>query len=159
MRVRVFRNLTTKSLSIMARVANANGRKGWRTIAHAQYVTLGEPRPYVSAAGRKRVIDTGRKHVHAWVEGYLIDWMGEMRSAAQGLSRIHMGCLEFGRVMSTTNTPALLTDIHPRVTYNPHKNACFVTRDGGCVAEIRPVHSALTAWMFATGEVFMARPQ
>lgn len=65
MKVRVYRNLTHKCLSVQAWVPG----KGWRLDRHVQRITLADAAFTVSQAGRERVLSTGRKNVHAFVTG------------------------------------------------------------------------------------------
>lgn len=58
--VRVYRNLTRQCLSLQA---------AGRVIGHAHVLLVEDARPVISEAGRQRVIATGRKTVHAYVEG------------------------------------------------------------------------------------------
>lgn len=73
MKVRVYRNLNKKCLSVQARV---DGR--WKVIRHVDSITLLEPCFTVSTAGRERVLREKRKNVHAFVVGIYHEW-------AQGL--------------------------------------------------------------------------
>lgn len=75
---RVFRNLTRKCFSVQVRVTG----KGWRTVAHASHVALSGVSFLVSENGRQRVLQTGRKHVHAFVQGELLAWSGVARDTA-----------------------------------------------------------------------------
>lgn len=80
-RVRVYWNATRKDWSIMQ---NVNGK--WRVIDHRIRLRLVDATFHVSAAGRERVRRTGRKSVHAWVEGTLLEasfWDGVL--AGQGI--------------------------------------------------------------------------
>lgn len=88
MRVRVYRNLRTKTLSLQAKV---DGR--WKVIAHPTSVQLRDVKWRVSEAGRKRVLETGHKNVHAYLEGEqlaLIDkWDGAEWSRVTYNPRTH----------------------------------------------------------------------
>ena len=64
--VRVYRNLHRDVWSIQAR---RDGR--WVVVAHAGAVSLADCRTAVSESGRQRVLDKGRKVVHAFVQGTL----------------------------------------------------------------------------------------
>lgn len=64
--VRVYRNLHKDAWSIQAR---RDGR--WVVVAHAVGVSLADCKTMVSEAGRQRVLDKGRKVVHAYVQGKL----------------------------------------------------------------------------------------
>lgn len=58
--VRVYRNLTRSCLSL---------QHAGRVIGHVHAVLIVDARPVISEAGRQRVIATGRKQVHAYIEG------------------------------------------------------------------------------------------
>ncbi len=73
-KVRVFRNLTRRCYSVQMRTTG----KGWRTVAHAREVLVSGAVFTVSDAGRRRVVATGKKAVHAWIEGDLAAWRGEL---------------------------------------------------------------------------------
>lgn len=79
-RVRVYWNATRKGWSIMQ---NVNGK--WRVIDHRIRLRLVDATFHVSAAGRERVRRTGRKSVHAWVEGTLVE-AGKDRLRGQGIT-------------------------------------------------------------------------
>jgi hypothetical protein len=66
MRVQVYFNLHKKVFSI-------RDMKTRRVIGHSSLVHLENVKFKVSQAGRKRVLDTKRKNVHAFVEGDLLD--------------------------------------------------------------------------------------
>lgn len=66
-KVRVYRNLTRRTLSVQTFVPG----KGWRLSYHANLVTLANASFEVSLAGRRRVLATKRKNVHAFVVGTL----------------------------------------------------------------------------------------
>lgn len=68
MRVRVYYNLHKHTFSIQHKV---EGR--WLVRDYADEVTLKDVTFQVSQAGRKRVIEEGRKNVHAFVIGTLVD--------------------------------------------------------------------------------------
>jgi hypothetical protein len=68
MRVRVYYNLHKHTFSIQHKV---DGR--WLVRDYADEVTLKDVTFKVSEAGRKRVIEEGRKNVHAFVIGTLVD--------------------------------------------------------------------------------------
>lgn len=64
LKVRVYWNLHKRLFSVQV--------KG-RVVAHATHVYLSNVTFRVSKAGRTRVLDTGRKNVHAFVVGNLIN--------------------------------------------------------------------------------------
>jgi len=68
MKVRVYRNLTRKCLSVQTMT-----KKGWRVTRHVQSICLKDATFKVSEAGRQRVLKQKRKNVHALVEGEEID--------------------------------------------------------------------------------------
>lgn len=70
MRIRVYRNLHTGTLSMQA---YNKEKKGWRVIGHPSHVTLENVEFVVRQAGRLRVLKEKRKNVHAWVEGDFVN--------------------------------------------------------------------------------------
>jgi hypothetical protein len=129
MDVRVFRNLTRGCYSIQARVGST-----WRTVAHADSVTLDSARFHVSEAGRQRVIATGKKTVHAWIAGKLGAWSGNVR--------IPSGNLAESRVESRVSPPPSAQ----AVTYNPRRDSSFRLR-----ADSVPVSQVSRAWCDSHG--------
>ena len=63
-RVRVYRNLTDKCLSVRC-------MKTGRVIAHVLNIILEDVTFPVGQKQRRRVIETGHKNVHAFVQGYI----------------------------------------------------------------------------------------
>lgn len=68
-RVRVYRNLNKKCLSVQSWVAG----KGWRVTDHVQHIFLDNASFKVSEAGRRRVLEQKRKNVHAFIIGDRVD--------------------------------------------------------------------------------------
>ena len=97
MRVRIYYNLHKHTFSIQHK---AEGR--WLVRDYADEVTLKDVTFKVSEAGRKRVIEEGRKNVHAFIVGRV--------SIGKGTACITRGA--------------------KKVTYNPYKHDTFVTVDG-----------------------------
>ena len=73
MKVRVYRNLHKKCLSVQAMV---DGR--WKVIKHVDAISLHNPVFKVSQAGRQRVLREKRKNVHAFVVGIHHEWSEHM---------------------------------------------------------------------------------
>lgn len=67
-KVRVYYNLHKKCLSVQHRTP-----EGWRVLEHTSDIKLKDVTFKVSKAGRARVLREGRKNVHAFVEGTLVD--------------------------------------------------------------------------------------
>ena len=63
-KVRVYRNLHKNCFSV---------KQGGLVRCHADHVTLEDCKFIVSKAGQERVRDEGRKNVHAFVEGVLVN--------------------------------------------------------------------------------------
>lgn len=118
MRVRVFRNLTRRCLSMQARTPT-----GWRTIAHADSVVLRDVAFRVSEAGRQRVLATGRKTVHAWAEGTLEGWAGDTREASTWAFNFSIGMAACRFARAATPGP-----LSTPVTYDPRRFHTFVVR-------------------------------
>lgn len=66
--VKVYRNLNKARGDVWYSVV-----QGGRVIAHTQEIALIDCRFRVRESGRQRVLTTGTKNVHAFVEGYLTD--------------------------------------------------------------------------------------
>ena len=66
-RGRVYWNLHKKKFSVQAHY----GSGSWRVVAHAEELMLKNVTFKVSQAGRRRVLQTGVKNVHAYVIGVL----------------------------------------------------------------------------------------
>lgn len=101
MKVRVYRNLHKRCLSVQARV---DGR--WKVIQHVDSITLLDPCFQVSTAGRERVLREKRKNVHAFVVGIYHEWAQDLLAINQQLG-----------VCSR------------KVSYNPYKGKTFYTVD------------------------------
>lgn len=100
MRVQVYMNLHTGRWSIRSKATG-------RVVDHADNVLLHNARFRVQEGGRQRVINEGRKNVHAWVEG---DLVGQDDFAAEVALESMMDC--------------------PAAYYNPYKTSTFVNPDG-----------------------------
>lgn len=69
MKVRVYRNLNKKCLSVQSWVEG----KGWRVTDHVQKIFLDNASFKVSQAGRRRVLAEQKKNVHAFIVGERVD--------------------------------------------------------------------------------------
>jgi hypothetical protein len=65
MRVEIYRNLHKRCWSVRA----CEGPDKGRVIEHADQVAVTNPRFVVQPAGRRKVLETGSKNVHAFVRG------------------------------------------------------------------------------------------
>ena len=63
-KIRVYRNLHKKCYSV---------KQGGLVRCHTDHITLRDCKFIVSKAGQKRVRDEGKKNVHAFVEGFVVD--------------------------------------------------------------------------------------
>jgi hypothetical protein len=140
MRVAVYFNLHTSFWSVR------NVATG-RVIGHASRVLLREAGFKVSEAGRRRVIESGVKNVHAFVVGDLeaADWVNERDPNACRFSNWRL-CLR-----SNAAYVAAARRLGRPVTYNPFKAATFTMRDTGEAAESCPMVS-----MHADGRMVLA---
>jgi len=68
-RVRVYYNLHKQKLSVQKKI---NGT--WKVTDYADEISMTAPIFKVSEAGRQRVLKSGRKNVHAYIEG-IVDEM------------------------------------------------------------------------------------
>lgn len=148
MRVRVFRNLTHRALSIQVQVVHPEtNRKAWRTVLHASAVRLTDVRFVVSEAGRQRVLRTGKKTVHAFAEGVLehVALVPSGRgirsiwtSLPDGVRRVLLGRLVPLEHVYDADTTA-------PVTYDPRRFASFVVRETGEPIRIAPAVTLSTS--------------
>lgn len=122
MQVKVFRNLTKGCYSIQAR-----GPKGFRTVAHADSVMLDDVIFKVSEAGRQRVLETGKKQVHAFVCGELVGFTGEPRRQPDD-AETYAELINYRMLLPETIEGWMhdLIDIRG-VHYNPRKAATFMS--------------------------------
>jgi len=90
MKVEVYYNLHRHLFSI---------RHKGKVIGHRRHVSLTDVKFAVQPAGRKKVLETGQKNVHAFVRGELVDY--------QNICHL---------------------DMPKQVTYNPHKYESFVNK-------------------------------
>ena len=94
MKVRVYWNLHKKCFSVQ-------DYKTGRVIAHKNLVHLTDVKFHVRTGGNQRVRDEGRKNVHAFMIGNLVDNSSEFDNHSDAIGR--------------------------EVTYNPYKYETFVT--------------------------------
>jgi len=66
--VRIYRNLNTGTLSAQEKTS-----KGWRVTMHPSKIKLKNAKFKVNQAGRKKVLSSKQKNVHAVIEGELVD--------------------------------------------------------------------------------------
>lgn len=66
--VRIYRNLNTGTLSAQEKTS-----KGWRVTMHPSKVKLKNAKFKVNQTGRKKVLSSKQKNVHAVIEGELVD--------------------------------------------------------------------------------------
>lgn len=124
---KVYRNLNNGLISIAERSSGL-------VVAHCDSVTLRRVSFRVSAKGRQRVIDEGRKNVHAFVIGRVID-AANVRPYK-------------GRNLDTGLSIIEDDDMPVSVTYNPFKVAQFVQRKTGV-----PVFTAQYAKIDKSGNI------
>lgn len=124
MRVRVFRNLHKKCMSIIAMEGSNKGR----VIAHANSAYLHNCKMVVYETSRQKVIKSRQKNVHAFVEGIL-----------QCADLITLRYTEDNLSQGVTDHP------HPvHIRYNPYERGeYYYTASGDPVwavkcAEVRP---------------------
>lgn len=116
MKVDVYKNLHNGKWSI-------RDRRNGRVVAHVDECAVRDAQFVVQTAGRRRVLDEGRKNVHAFVRGNLL--MGAGDEFIGGLN------------------PCVLPT---PVTYNPRKYSSFVYKDSEA-----PVDTAKFASLSPTG--------
>lgn len=93
--VEVYRNVNKKGVTYSIR------QNGY-VVAHATAVTLLNAEFVVQKAGNKRVKKTGKKNVHAWIRGDLVEKL----------------------------EPSEASNLTQRVVYNPKKNDSFIVKRG-----------------------------
>ena len=108
MRVQVYRNIRRGDWSI---------RCGGRVIDHHFCVFLRDASFHVSPAGRARVIESGHKNVHAWVEGENLPFPH------------HMGMPDYAPECRIIYNPRTLTQFVRADTLAPISRAGFVHLD------------------------------
>lgn len=96
--VRVYRNLHNDLMSVQHLTLT-----GWRVLGHTADIILADAKFVVIQSGRQRVLATGRKNVHAFIQGY--------------------PCNPVVRPLVMALMPA-------PVYYNPYKSAHFGCADG-----------------------------
>lgn len=94
-RVRVYWNLHKKTFSIQ------DAQTGL-VVGHSQHIELEDASFVVRQGGRRKVIETRRKNVHAFVVGKLVSTVAQAEQTAERLTEL---------------------------TYNPYKYDSFVVRD------------------------------
>lgn len=127
--VEVYRNLHFKNEARWSvRMAKRRGQPcAGLVIRHPRAVLLWSATFVVRPAGRRKVLETGRKNVHAFVRG--VDHLNPQSTVEGCLRRVEQGhCIE--------------------VTYNPRKYETFVNKATG-----EAVHSAGCVWLI-DGRVF-----
>lgn len=107
--VRVFKNLTRKCYSVQVK-----GDGGWRTYVHANNIVLQDVSFLVYEKSRLRILETGKKTVHAFAVGYCSFYDGNIVKPLG----FH---LENNEVQMYNKR---------RVRYNPHKGPWFFFENG-----------------------------
>lgn len=128
MKTNAYRNLNNGKLSLM------NARTG-RIAGHADAVLLTDARLVVREGGRRKVVETGTKNVHAWVQG--------TPTATEGFESYK------GRTVDTTGAewPNTSGGDWETLRYNPFKAGYFRREDG------TPAHEADMVAISATGTI------
>ena len=126
-KVFVYWNLNKHCWSIRAR----EGQRRGRVIGHATQLSLTAVDMKVSEAGRQRVLETGRKNVHAGLAGILT-----------GAVYLNAGyCEDLDPVETTATQQQDFWGTPARVSYNPRKGPTFVDCQTGA-----PVYRANDAY-------------
>lgn len=123
MRVEVYRNITRRTFSIR--------QAGGKVQKHSNHVLVHDATFVVQPAGRRRVLETRQKNVHAFVRG---EW--DDIAPASRLKDIDLSIAE-------------QQGLFREVTYNPFKHGYFFYKDTGIACE-----SAKTVWLLE-GRVFV----
>lgn len=154
MRFFVYRNLTRRCLSIRAEAGPFQGR----VVAWVEAVQLGHARFVVGKKGRQRVLETGRKNVHAGVVGAvcaLEEFQGMPSLTRQAFpkrrSKLDLAEDLFG--FEAAHQPLAPRDGLIPVTYNPYRYATFVRR-----ADESPIEEAPLVVVTVEGCFVYERP-
>lgn len=133
MRVRIFRNLTRNAWSIQTKAQGA-----WRTVGHAGEVAVINAKFHHSEATRARIVATGSREVHAWVEGDL--------SAVGPVGLVEKWTDAAIVAAFAAAGSAMVEDRPVGVTYRPFERGGFYVRaTGAAVATAPAVSFTLTA--------------
>ena len=121
MKVFVYFNLHKHLWSIRA----LEGPHKGLVVAHAGSLSLINTKCKVSEKGRQRVLESGRKNVHAGIEGELesADIRTELRTMPNMPYFYMTRHMEMSRLKDGNR--------YCQITYNPRKYESFVTLDGG----------------------------
>lgn len=128
---RVYRNLNNGKISIM----NAKTRL---VVGHADAVILDHASFEVNEKGRQRVIEEGRKNVHAFVKGFISDVAG-------------FEAYKNREIEPTLNLDAMPVDRKAYlVKYNPFKSGSFMVEDGD---DWKPIQGATRVGVSSNGKM------
>lgn len=94
--VRVYRNLHNGLFSVLTKQD-----KGWRLAGHVSQISLCSVHFIVSEAGRQRVLKTGKKDIHAYMQG----------------------CLTTNEIFNKITENSRLVEVR----YNPYKTSKFMS--------------------------------
>lgn len=113
-----------------------------RVIGHADKVLLREARFTVSQAGRQRVLEEGRKNVHAFACGELhgAKWIEYARNTDAMLFDWSRGDAAYAKVARKR--------LGTVVTYNPRRADHFTHRDGSHGADLGRIDAAPMAHLY-----------
>lgn len=122
MRVSVYFNLHRKCFSIRAEEGPEKGR----VLAHADNLGLRSVTMSVGQAGNRKVRETGKKNVHAFMRG-LLDWQdgtlteaGERHCDAFGHAHGWAGSVYIKQTLKQTQESGV------RISYDPYRDTSFV---------------------------------
>ena len=116
--VRVYYNLHNRLWSVMCRTSG-------KVIGHARWVHLRNVQFVVRQGGRKRVIETGRKNVHAFASGNLwrVDWVNKLSPLCEAYGR------DDGEWWGAETQD--IATLGVPITYNPFAGPRFTRKDTG----------------------------
>jgi hypothetical protein len=153
-KVKVYRNLHKGCYSIQY--------KG-RVVAHADEVLIREPVFRVQPAGRKRVLRTKKKNVHAFVVGELISFVptgrGSFGSDGRGSKvKMHQPPIQWSPLKPKTDQ--ILVGYHWfKAKYNPYKLGSFYVESAATARPLVAIKSAEWVRLDTDGTMYVNSPE
>lgn len=135
---KVYRNLNNGKLSIM------NAKDGL-VVGHADAILMQGVEFKVSQKGRERVIKEGKKNVHAFTVGQIIETVGFESYKGRMVNMAF-------RMQSFKESPAY------KVTYNPFKYDSFMLEREGGKKRFEPIVKADEVEIYKQGVMFAFNP-
>ena len=145
LKVKVYRNLHKGCYSIQV--------KG-RVVAHADEILIREPVFRVQPAGRKRVLRTKKKNVHAFVVGELVNFV----PTKGGRIRMHQPPIQWSPLKPKTDQ--ILVGYHWfKAKYNPYKLGSFYVESAATARPLVAIKSAEWVRLDTDGTMYVNSPE